>query len=69
MVQVVRGGIEAAARCLVGRGAVGQPQVIGQRGVSRPAGVQRDRKFQGLGGQTVEETTDLLGAEVAEMVG
>ena len=69
LVQVVGGGVEPAARRLVGRGAVGQPQLLGQRGVSRPAGVQRDRKFQGLGGQTVEETADLLGAEVAEMVG
>ena len=60
VVQVVRGGVEPAARRLVGRRAVGQPEVIGQSGVARPAGIQRDRQFQGLGGQPVEETADLL---------
>ena len=69
LVQVLGRRVEPAARSLVGRRPVGQAELLGQRGVTRSAGVQRNRQLQGLGGQPVEKLADLRGVEVAELVG
>jgi hypothetical protein len=67
--QVVRRRVEPAARRLVGRGPVGQAELVGQSGVTRSAGVQRNGQLQGLGSQTVEKLAHLGGVELAEVVG
>ncbi len=68
-VDVLRGGIQPRARCVVCRAAVVQSQLIRQHMFGRAVGIQRDGQGEALGGELVEQRRDLGAVAEAEEVG
>ena len=68
-VDVVGGGVELRAGGVVGRAAVGQAQLVGQRVVAGAGGVERGREREALVGEPVEQAGDVAAVGESEGVG